>query len=32
MPQRYGITDLISYALVMAEEVIGEEPNSDNKP
>ncbi|KAH9654969.1 hypothetical protein KPL70_022170 [Citrus sinensis] len=28
LPKKYGIADLISYALNVAEEVIGEEPNS----
>ena len=30
MPKRFGIADLISYALAVAEEVIEEEPGSYN--
>lgn len=28
LPKRYGIVDMVSYALTIAEEVIGEEPIS----
>lgn len=30
-PKRYGITDFISYALVVANEVMGEEPENFNQ-